>query len=89
VIRGGSWNNNDDNCRVANRNNNNPDNSNNNLGFRLSRSSKQDGCLFEQINILFLISRDEEEKTDFRLVGNISNIGSFPKLVLNSTGVLG
>jgi retron-type reverse transcriptase len=35
VNRGGSWNNNATNCRVANRNNNTPDNRNNNLGFRL------------------------------------------------------
>lgn len=35
VLRGGSWNNNAQNCRVANRNNNRPDNSNNNIGFRL------------------------------------------------------
>jgi len=34
-LRGGSWNNNDNNCRVANRNNNNPDNRNNNNGFRV------------------------------------------------------
>ena len=33
-LRGGSWNNNDNNMRVANRNNNNPNNSNNNIGFR-------------------------------------------------------
>ena len=33
--RGGSWNSNANNCRVANRNNNWPDNENNNLGFRL------------------------------------------------------
>lgn len=38
VLRGGSWNNNDNNCRVANRNNNNPDNSNNNNGFRVSNA---------------------------------------------------
>jgi hypothetical protein len=36
VLRGGSWNNNANNCRVANRNNNNPDNRNNNNGFRLA-----------------------------------------------------
>ncbi|HXK50864.1 MAG TPA: SUMF1/EgtB/PvdO family nonheme iron enzyme [Clostridiales bacterium] len=36
VKRGGNWNNNANNCRVANRNNNNPNNSNNNIGFRLS-----------------------------------------------------
>ncbi len=34
VIRGGSWNNNAQNCRSANRNRNNPDNTNNNNGFR-------------------------------------------------------
>ena len=32
--RGGSWNNNANNCRSANRNRNNPGNRNNNLGFR-------------------------------------------------------
>ncbi|MCP4253060.1 MAG: SUMF1/EgtB/PvdO family nonheme iron enzyme [Candidatus Scalindua sp.] len=34
VLRGGSWNNNSDNCRCANRNNNEPNNRNNNVGFR-------------------------------------------------------
>jgi len=34
-LRGGSWNNNDNNCRAANRNNNDPRNCNNNLGVRL------------------------------------------------------
>ncbi|HPC20482.1 MAG TPA: hypothetical protein PL039_09820 [Kiritimatiellia bacterium] len=36
--RGGSWNNNANNCRSANRNNNDPGNRNNNLGFRLARA---------------------------------------------------
>ncbi|MEI7934705.1 MAG: SUMF1/EgtB/PvdO family nonheme iron enzyme [Chlorobiaceae bacterium] len=35
VIRGGSWNNNAENCRSASRNNDTPDNRNNNVGFRL------------------------------------------------------
>jgi hypothetical protein len=35
VKRGGSWNNNANNCTVSNRNNNNATNSNNNIGFRL------------------------------------------------------
>ena len=35
VLRGGSWNNNDNICRVANRNNNDPDNRNNNDGVRV------------------------------------------------------
>ncbi len=38
VNRGGSWNNDAQNCRVANRNNNTPSNRDNNLGFRLVRS---------------------------------------------------
>lgn len=37
-LRGGSWNNNDNNCRVANRNNNNPDNRNNNNGLRVANA---------------------------------------------------
>jgi hypothetical protein len=35
VLRGGSWNNNQDNARSANRNRNNPNNRNNNIGFRV------------------------------------------------------
>jgi len=35
VKRGGSWNNNANNCTVSNRNNNNATNSNNNIGFRI------------------------------------------------------
>ena len=33
--RGGSWNNNANNCTVSNRNNNNATNTNNNIGFRI------------------------------------------------------
>ena len=36
VMRGGSWNNNPNNCRSAYRNNNNPTNRNNNCGFRVA-----------------------------------------------------
>jgi len=35
VLRGGSFNNNQNNARVAYRNNNNPNNDNNNYGLRL------------------------------------------------------
>ena len=52
VLRGGNWNNNAENCRVANRNNNNPDNRNNNIGFRLASSSKQQTD-FEQASLSF------------------------------------
>ena len=34
VLRGGSWNNNENSARATNRNNNNPDNQNDNIGFR-------------------------------------------------------
>lgn len=37
VLRGGSWNNNENNVRTANRNRNDPSNTNNNVGFRCSR----------------------------------------------------
>ena len=37
VLRGGSWNNNDENLRVSNRNKNNPDNRNNNNGLRCAQ----------------------------------------------------
>jgi formylglycine-generating enzyme required for sulfatase activity len=39
VLRGGSWNNNTQNLRAANRNNNAPDNRNNKIGFRVCRVS--------------------------------------------------
>jgi hypothetical protein len=44
VIRGGSWNNNAINCRVANRNNDNPTNRNNNIGFRSVLPPAQPGA---------------------------------------------
>ncbi|MBK8490235.1 MAG: hypothetical protein IPL49_04825 [Saprospirales bacterium] len=47
-MRGGSWNNNANNCRVSNRNNNNPDNRNNNNGFRLSSTVYTPECLLSR-----------------------------------------
>ncbi len=41
--RGGSWNNDADNARVAYRNNNHPDNRNNNLGFRVAFVPQHEG----------------------------------------------
>ena len=37
ALRGGSWNNNDNNVRASNRNNNAPTNRNNNVGFRCAQ----------------------------------------------------
>ena len=45
VLRGGSWNNNPNNLRAANRNRNSPDNRNNNNGFRLARSLPSAGAV--------------------------------------------
>jgi len=39
VVRGGSWNNPQDNARAAYRNHNDPDNRNNDIGFRVVCSS--------------------------------------------------
>jgi formylglycine-generating enzyme required for sulfatase activity len=35
-LRGGSWNNNENNLRASNRNTNTPTNENNNVGFRVA-----------------------------------------------------
>ncbi len=43
VKRGGSWNNDARNCRVANRNNNSPENTNNNNGFRVALAPQLSG----------------------------------------------
>ena len=40
VIRGGSWNNNAQNLRSANRNNDDPSKRNSNIGFRLVSTSE-------------------------------------------------
>jgi hypothetical protein len=57
VLRGGSWNNNRNNARCANRNRNNPNNSNTNNGFRVvshifypagnATGLSSDGCVAE------------------------------------------
>jgi len=39
LLRGGAWNNNQDNARCAYRNRNNPNNRNNNIGFRVCVST--------------------------------------------------
>jgi len=44
AVRGGSWNNNAQNVRSANRNRNTATNRNNNLGFRLAQSGR---CLYQ------------------------------------------
>jgi hypothetical protein len=45
VVRGGAFNNNDNNMRCAYRNNNDPTNRNNNIGFRVSASHLCDTSL--------------------------------------------
>lgn len=43
VLRGGSWNNDQNNARAANRNRNEPDNWNDNDGFRCAQDSRRVG----------------------------------------------
>ena len=45
-MRGGSFNNNDNNLHASNRNNNNPTNENNNIGFRVSEAPEIQAALF-------------------------------------------
>ncbi|MBR0433879.1 MAG: hypothetical protein IJK15_09335 [Bacteroidaceae bacterium] len=54
--RGGSWNNNDNNCRVANRNRNNASNTNNNLGLRLALLAPDISSL-----VVAIINQEQEE----------------------------
>jgi hypothetical protein len=52
VLRGGSSNSNDNNCRVSNRNRNNPNNRNNNNGFRCASTAakrKNGICMFTDV----------------------------------------
>jgi hypothetical protein len=80
VIRGGSWNNNWNNLRVANRNNNNPDNRNNNIGFRCGVSP--DSFLKSQVRRLERAALSLRVKvTDLFPVGqNVGQAVSLPYL---------
>ena len=77
VKRGGSWNNNADNCTSSNRNNNNPSNENNNNGFRLvSTVSEQAGFHFDAPESPFM----ENEHAWFRPTGSVSDRRAEPLL---------
>ena len=77
VKRGGSWNNNANNCRSANRNNNNPNNRNNNIGFRAASTVPQGqagshlampvpgGCRDEQVSLRTVSSASERRAGAF------------------------
>ncbi len=56
VLRGGSWNNQGDNCRCANRNRNNPNNRNNNVGFRCA-STQFCGNIPAKARVLFFVEK--------------------------------
>jgi hypothetical protein len=65
VVRGGSFNNNQNNARCANRNRNNPDNRNNNSGFRLCLRTSF-GRLYQKCGLAkWLIRRDEAWRDPF------------------------
>lgn len=55
VLRGGSWNNNAQNARSANRNNNTPDNRNNNVGFRPAQAQSSAVAATDQTVILSVV----------------------------------
>ncbi|MBI5116995.1 SUMF1/EgtB/PvdO family nonheme iron enzyme [Candidatus Poribacteria bacterium] len=75
MLRGGSWNNNRNNARCANRNRNNRNNRNNNVGFRCARtwipwlapepclSRKTRVCAIQvQVSLLCWLSRANRNK---------------------------
>jgi len=64
VYRGGSWINNPQHCRAAYRNNREPSNRNNNLGFRLARSSTP-GRMAADEQVLALLSALLRQKWRF------------------------
>ncbi|HOT96341.1 MAG TPA: SUMF1/EgtB/PvdO family nonheme iron enzyme [bacterium] len=55
VLRGGSWNNNQNNVRCANRNRNNPGNRNDNIGFRVVLSPRFSFAGIVRRNTIFRI----------------------------------
>jgi hypothetical protein len=77
VVRGGSFGNNADNLRAANRNRNNPDNRNDNIGFRVvsSRSSSTfDGAGIAR-RVTNLAGRGEERRSLFPAESGIEPAG--------------
>ena len=61
-MRGGSWNNNYRNARVANRNNNNPNNRNNNNGFRLAVFALHNLALVNNVPAVWLMKDQHRGK---------------------------
>ncbi|NIR48000.1 SUMF1/EgtB/PvdO family nonheme iron enzyme [candidate division KSB1 bacterium] len=61
MLRGGSWNNNPNNMRCANRNRNNPTNRNNNIGFRCVQDAEY-GC---QSSIVYGQSKRAYRRPEF------------------------
>jgi hypothetical protein len=62
VLRGGSWNNNAQNVRSANRNNNTPGNRNNNNGFRLASAQTPAVAAVDQMTIQPVVHPHHGEK---------------------------
>ena len=74
MLRGGSWNNNANNVRVANRNNNNPNNTNNNNGFRLLNTLSPESAFLwkkqseQKVQALFLFVHGQTKTIADRLL---------------------
>ena len=60
AYRGGSWNNNANNCRSAYRNNNNPSNRNNNIGFRLCCSAAPQDSENRAVPVAVLFAKSDK-----------------------------
>ncbi len=71
VQRGGSWNNNAQNCRSANRNNNNPSNRNNNNGFRLACSAASQDSANRAVPVAVLFGSVKCKVKNVKLRGEI------------------
>lgn len=83
VLRGGSWNNDSSNCRVANRNNNTPTNTNNNNGFRTVRSSEGSPVREYNSDPVLVLSGPrfagwQRETADLVPVGTVDSVSSAP-----------
>jgi hypothetical protein len=77
VLRGGSWNNNDNNARASNRNDNDPNNQNDNIGLRCVGSAA--GAFFES-QVLRVYGRGASAQGEHsRPVPGWADIGSSTK----------
>jgi hypothetical protein len=86
-VRGGSWNNNAQNCRSANRNNNTPSNMNNNIGLRLSSTAQCEWPRFTDRGRVRGLSRSPSGSGSGHAAGSGQRQTGGPRLVIVARGV--